>query len=296
MSDEKTNEAGMEFVALGLSLDFESTGLNVAVNQITEFGIAVIGFDKECKVHKLEAEFRMRIKVDRQISVASQRITHITNEQLANELTFLEVLEECTKFITHTCEPYGRDVPRALITQNGKDFDVPLLVHELHRNGQTPNLYLRRWRISSLVDMLPFCRNPSLLDNTKLMRTEFGRPIFKLGDIYNMFVGKPLAGAHGALQDALGVCEILQHSETLRKAVLDDIRFLTYNYIVNFERFIVNLMADLSKAKPKTDTKPVRTIDSYFKRQKTTVIAPNSSFSSHSSSSSSSSSSSDSTS
>lgn len=264
--DVKTDE----FIVLGLSLDFESTGLNVSLDQITEFGIAIIGFTKNDTVCKLPNEFRMRVKVNRQISVASQRITNITNEQLNDELPFDDVLEKCTEFITQSCEPFGRDVTRALITQGGKDFDIPLLIHELHRNGKTPNLYLRRWRVTSLVDMLPFCRNPTLLDNTKLMRNEFGRPIFKLGDVYEMLVGKPLVGAHGALQDALGVCEILQHSASLRKAVLDDVRFLTYNYVVNLERFITTLMSESFKAKPKTITKPVRTIDTFFlKRQKT---------------------------
>lgn len=261
-------EAKLEDAAyLFISLDTESTGLNVALDEVTELGFMIGLFDKDCNVLPLLGQFVRRIKVNRAISAGSQRVTNITNEQLEQEESFVAVMEEATQYINETCSKVNRDVVRGLLTHGGIKFDAPLLIHELHRNSIVPNTFLRRWRVTYLIDTLSFCRNPSLLDHTLLMRHKSGEAVFKLGDIHRAVVGTELVGAHGALQDALGVWAILTHCAPLRKAIAEDMKTQKFNYVVNFERFICSVMDHLKTQSKKKPAATYQTIDLFFQRK-----------------------------
>lgn len=277
-----------------ISFDLETTGLRVQEDDITEIGAAVFLLDEKSNIHTTPNTFCQRVRADKAMSVAAQRITKITDEQLANEQPFPVVLDQFTAFISNSCNAYPRSVLRALVAFNGNAFDMLLLIHVMRRHNIDPIKYFQRWRISFILDVMVLCRVPGIIDSTTLPRANTGRAIYRLEKIYQSVLQKPLVGAHGALQDCVGVIELIMGCESLQSLIIKDLQLKTPQFAINFPDFITNYIDVINrdKRKDKKVDKRIRTIDSFYSvdthklaAQRTTdTVTPSSSSSSSSSS------------
>jgi len=270
--DESVQVTPEEVIRVYFSFDLEATGLKTKEDEITEIGVCTVVEQRDNRWIVLPETFCQRVRIKGDLCIAAQRITKITKEQLMKEQPFVDVLAKFTDYIARMCFNLPRDAERCFLGYNIKDFDGPLLLNEMHKNGLDVIKYTRQWRISHFVDMLPFCRNPKIIDATKLPRDKTGRAIYRLGEIYSVILGKPLVGAHGALQDSIGVLQLLLHIADLREIIVCDIKSKNPTIIVNFMQFVTKHTSEIKKittSKKDDSVKKERTIDMfYFKKAK----------------------------
>jgi len=176
---------------LHIAFDLETTGRK-KTDQITQIGCTTS-----------DKQFITLVRPTIPICDDSVRITGISDKDVQNAPELAEALEQWTHFF----QELPNDKERALIAYNGKEFDIPILVHELRRIGKDPTVVLSEWKITYFVD--PFAMSKQLLDTTLLEQNERGDPCYKLESIYHILFHEPLTGAHNALQDAKGLLRLL---------------------------------------------------------------------------------------
>lgn len=106
-----------------LGLDFETTGLSVTEDRITEVGALVWDTDRHMPVQILNT----LVKVDRDITPEITKLTGITTQDLYDwgqrpQDAFIELLA-----LAKRCE--------AIVAHNGLEFDKPFLEAECQRHG-----------------------------------------------------------------------------------------------------------------------------------------------------------------
>ncbi len=188
-----------------IGFDLESTDKKVTEDEITQIAFSC----KLCEIRKDpialgEKGFETLVKCNKKISEEASRITGITNEKLKNAPVLLDALDLVSNYLNKTCID-GLD--RILIAYNGINFDIPLLVHELRRNGKDPILYFREWKIAYFID--PFLIAKNVLDTTLLEQNDRQQPNYKLECIYRALLKKPLIDAHSALADTEAMLELI---------------------------------------------------------------------------------------
>lgn len=103
-------------------LDLESTGLSTDSDRITEVGIVTYVDGR------IVDRWGSLVNPGMPIPEISTQITHITDEMVADEPPFRDVVWEV----------YRRLRDRVLVAYNGISFDVPMLTTEMARCGLTP--------------------------------------------------------------------------------------------------------------------------------------------------------------
>lgn len=163
--------------------DTETTGLTLpAVTdldkqpRIIEIGAAIVNSSGE-----VEATFSELIHPGVQITDEITKITGITNDDLIGRPTFADVLPRLRDFFL-----LGPDY---LIAHNA-EFDTSLLRFELARIGVT-DFPMPRETICTVAEY----------------QHVFGRNA-RLVELYALFVGKPLAQTHRALDDVMALVEM----------------------------------------------------------------------------------------
>ncbi len=229
----------MKYIFIGL--DLESTGKRTYDDEITQVGI---GFVYEMKV--LEG-FETLVKCKKKICEEAVLITGIRNEDLIYAPTFLETLPLITDHINETCDPLG-DIDRVLTAYNGNNFDIPLFVHELRRNGKDPVAYLRQWKITYLCD--PFIIAKNVLDTTLLQQNERGQPNYKLGCVYEAFFKKTFKNAHSALADVNAMLDLITKNQTLLLPIEQDLEIKVKKYLVDLISFVQDIKTAKSSKRP----------------------------------------------
>jgi len=279
-----------------LSMDLETTGLKVFVDEITEIGTAsaVLFTDGSFRLLKIKKQkenedakgkedeeqwedFQKYVKCKRAISNKSQYITGITAAKLKDAPTIKPAMERWAHYVTTICAAYPDSVPRIMIAHNGKDFDIPMMIAELEHCGISAMKFMRPLRFSYFLDTIPLSRD--VVDTTLLPRDKNGRACFKLGGIYEAICQRPLVGAHGALADCTAVLELILHHDCFKKAFMADFQQVTKHaskYFMNFMTLVSEIVEKLPKTAPSTTTpsanapalKKVKTLDQFFTPKK----------------------------
>lgn len=183
-ADVKKKIKGQEIYVIPdnyIVFDLETTGLKASEEKIIEIGAIKV------KNGKIIETFEELINPEKEISSNITRITHITNEMVAEQRTISEVLPEFLSFIG--------DYP--LIGHNVK-FDLSFLWQNIRDLGleRITNDYLDTMKISKMI--LPNLQGFSLSNLTK-------------------YYGIDETGHHRALRDVEMTREVL---EKLRKELM----------------------------------------------------------------------------
>lgn len=99
-------------------LDFETTGLNVGLDEIIEFGAIKVAADKT------ESLFQCLVKPEKEIPPHITKITHINNEMVNYAAKIAEVLPDFLSFIEG-----------AILVAHHADFDVKWLINACDQLG-----------------------------------------------------------------------------------------------------------------------------------------------------------------
>lgn len=190
-----------------ISFDCETTGLSRYNDQVTEFGAEIILWDSVTHTQEPVGTFAKYVRpTSRMIAPGAALVTGITQAMVADKPPLTTVLREFVTYLDSVCsEP---SYPRTLVSYNGFQYDIPLLVAELERANVGSALpYFRQLKIGRTVDILPLGRTS--LDTICLKRRKNGSCSYRLGDVYESLCHCVLDGAHGALADSRAVLRLL---------------------------------------------------------------------------------------
>jgi DNA polymerase III alpha subunit (gram-positive type) len=193
-----------------ISFDVESTGLSTYGDQIVEFGAVFNLWDAETGVSTVLPQFVEHAKpTHATMSKKAEEITGISMVSLKDKQPIQKVLNNFMLHVDTVC--VDSEIPRLLLSYNGFGYDIPMLVAEIERYGDSAIVYFRKLRIQNAIDVLLFGR--SCIDTSILSRKANGSCSYRLGDVYASVCKCPLTGAHGAISDSQAVLDILKDSE-----------------------------------------------------------------------------------
>lgn len=189
-------------------IDLETTGTNVATDRIIEIAIIKVMPDRSVQT-KVK-----RINPGIPIPAATTAIHGITDDDVKDQPLFKQVSNELKQFMEQ-CDIAG---------YNSNRFDIPMLVEEFLRAGQTFEVDSRRF-----------------VDVQKIFHLMEKRT---LGAAYKFYCDKELVNAHSAEADAMATYEILEAQltryETLLKPDVDALAtFTKEDDYVDFARRII---------------------------------------------------------
>jgi DNA polymerase III alpha subunit (gram-positive type) len=193
-----------------ISFDVESTGLSTYSDQIVEFGAVFNLWDAEAGVSTELPQFAEHAKpTHATMSKKAEEITGISMSSLKDKQPIQKVLKNFMLHVDTVC--VDPEIPRLLLSYNGFGYDIPMVVAEIERCGESAIAYFRKLRIQHAIDVLPFGRN--CIDTSILSRKANGSCSYRLGDVYASVCKCPLNGAHGAISDSQAVLDILKDPE-----------------------------------------------------------------------------------
>lgn len=203
-----------------IGLDFETTGLTISPDQkgdeIIQVGGIVMGLvvSEETKKTQIcsiaQKEFQEFVCAKKSISDKAQQITGISQEQIGNANTIVNILKQFVQWIDNEC---ALKIERHLIAYNGKNFDLRMLTSELMRQGFSQmdfTQFISSMKITYFCDPLEMSKK--FIDTTLLSQNKFGTAAYSMGDVYAALFSKPLENAHNALADVRGMFELMQHN------------------------------------------------------------------------------------
>ena len=136
-----------------------------------------------------------------------------------NAKGFKGVVEAMIHYIDKVCT--CPEIPRVLMTYNGDAYDIPVMIAELMRNVPNPMENIKKMKITYNMDILACARKCA--DPSKLKRNKLGRPSYRLGDLYEAFMGETMGSAHNALGDAIGVLKCVENICDITDAIIQDL-------------------------------------------------------------------------
>jgi len=201
-----------------VSLDLETTGLSIYMDQITQVGVVLERVDNDGIILSTDT-FASYVKCTKAISEGAKKVTGITEETLVNSCDFQQCFRDIISFLNTKCD---KDDVRILVSYNGHRFDLPVLVAEVMRCGDgDPAAMLRRLKLDRSIDLLPTVKET--YDYSKLPANKFGRASMKLGDVYRAVCGRSIIDAHDALADSKATLVVL-HDDSLWPSLADTSR------------------------------------------------------------------------
>lgn len=157
------------------TIDFETTGVNLTLDEICE--VAIVTYDKDFKI---EQEFRSLCKTYKPIPPDVSEIHGITNEMVEDKPYFDELIPTVLQLIKG----------RIICGQNIRKFDLPLLAEKCLLSDYAFEINDYRTLDTLVIETVLKPRNLSFL--------------------YKLYTGKDLDGAHSALVDCKASMEVLQ--------------------------------------------------------------------------------------
>jgi len=184
--------------------DLETTGFKPDEDHITQIGAC-------CTIPGQETRtFDTYVITDREIPEKVTQLTGITSELLLEQGQPLETaLDQFFAFID-TCRQETQSRFAALVSYNGQRFDDLFLRVACQYGGQTLEMRARRAGLLNLVDALPWCKR--MLPSHRLLRNEYNRPSYRLGDVYSCLFPGETFDAHRADADTLALARICDHN------------------------------------------------------------------------------------
>ena len=190
-------------------IDFETTGLSVTVDEITQLCVQVYVYDGY-NAHKV-ASFSSNVKPALRISEGAAAVTGLTNEMLAMAPEFNTVGQAMIDFIDHYASSAASYKDVVIAAHNGVRFDFPLLFNRLGHSTVTN--YRSCFRNFSFFDTLVALKEyPGVIDARGVGVGKTGASK-ALGNCYQRGFGNPIPKAHDATGDVEAMADLLFDKE-----------------------------------------------------------------------------------
>ena len=188
-----------EETATLVSLDFEATGLRPDKSHIIQIGaLCVI----DGKSYEFEELCNPTVEV-------SDRICEITGLKHAEIRCARGVRDVLIRFMAFLRGLPTRNI--VLIAYNGFRYDFPLLYSNCRKYGVQYEEFVTSCNIQSVGD--PYLWVKRSLKTEHTIRNRYGRPSYKLGDVYECMFSRRFECAHTALADAKALLLIVTSPE-----------------------------------------------------------------------------------
>lgn len=138
----------------------------------------------------------------------------------AHDLVGAPDFPQCITLMINFCKQFARG-GTVWMAHHGAGFDEPILYNNFHRHSLDFNNFIRAAGCRGWIDTLSIAKK--CIPDHECPKTETGRPLRKLGALYNKFVCKKLEGAHDALNDTRGIFEWLNSAYMQPKIKFEDI-------------------------------------------------------------------------
>ena len=171
--------------------DLETTGTNITSDRIVEIAMIKIHPDGQ------EEKFCKRVNPGIPIPEEITAIHGISNEDIKNEPTFNEIVDDVITFLESA----------DLGGYNSNKFDIPVLAEEIMRTGRSVDFSSRQ------------CVDVQNIFHKMEQRT--------LSAAYQFYCNKSLENAHSALYDAVATWEVLKAQLERYPSLSDTIDFLS---------------------------------------------------------------------
>ena len=129
-------------------LDFETTGTS-DTDEITQLGVAMSASGSEGTV-----TFSQHVHTSKFISPLVQRLTNITNQDVASAKPFRDVVVNFVQTFNSVAELLAPRAARVLVTYNGTNFDLRFLARALKNCKWTLEEFFAECKITAHVDLL----------------------------------------------------------------------------------------------------------------------------------------------
>jgi DNA polymerase III epsilon subunit-like protein len=143
--------------------------------------------------------FHELVSPGRHIEPGAVGIHGITDERVVGAPTFASIWTKFVRWVQARAKEGGGGRPRRplIITYNGCGYDYPVVIKDLQRYGLAlPSDWLfADWALEQRMRPGCLCRQLRL-------------PYVKLAILYEMVLGKPLEGAHSAVEDTRGLMDV----------------------------------------------------------------------------------------
>jgi DNA polymerase III epsilon subunit-like protein len=222
---DKTSERGAK---LCIFFDLEATGLFPQEAEILEIGATARLLCPQGKWAVVGDNFHCLVRPCRKPPRKVLKLTGLTIPRLESEgVNFRMALFKWQTWLQHVeqlasaavCEFRNLDV--CIVAHNGLRYDIPLLLAQDARDNRrtlrmsAANLFDCLHHLTGIVDTLELARR---------LRAEghLSQRSLKLAVLHESLVGLPLAGAHSALHDAVGLAAVCTH-EPFHEAFLSSV-------------------------------------------------------------------------
>ena len=141
-------------------LDFETTGTS-DTDEITQLGVAMSAggsAKRSAKGGEGTVTFSQHVHTTRFISPLVERLTGITNQDVASAKPFKDVLANFVKTFNSLAEVLAPHAARVLVTYNGTNFDLRFLARALKSCKWTLEEFFAECKITAHVDLLVHVR------------------------------------------------------------------------------------------------------------------------------------------
>lgn len=207
---------------LALSLDLETTSRSVPCPTnfftgcaVCEIG-AVVALIREGGVGEEVGEFQAYCRPRESMEAGAEKVTGLTNEQLASYPPYPTVFKKFVDFWNNLKVQFV-GVPTVLLTFRGHKFDVPVLLHDLRCCGADPAALFPQLSFDLSVDVQALLREKAQAAGVVLFIRSSTNPNLTLGEVYKSVFHRELQGAHGAVVDARAVVSIITGSPAIGK-------------------------------------------------------------------------------
>ena len=130
-------------------LDFETTGTS-DTDEITQLGVAMSAGGSEGGT----VTFAQHVHTSKFISPLVQRLTGITNQDVASAKPFKDVVVNFVQTFNSVAELLAPRAARVLVTYNGTNFDLRFLARALKNCKWTLEEFFAECKITAHVDLL----------------------------------------------------------------------------------------------------------------------------------------------
>ena len=207
-----------------ISFDTETTGLSIYTSEVIQIGFVIhlwVVQEKKITSTTCIGSFCEFVKClsKEEFDPRVIEVTKIKRSMVENAKGFKGVVEAMINYIDKVCT--SSEIPRVLMTYNGDAYDIPVMIAELMRHVPNPMESIKKMKITYNMDILACARKCA--DPSKLKRNKLGRPSYRLGDLYEAFMGETMTSAHNALGDAIGVLKCVENICDITDAIINDL-------------------------------------------------------------------------